>query len=163
MLRYVFAFVILIAAAGHFVLSTVDAQTPSLPPLASPFNPSFGDLMNTLVQPRHAKLGLIGREQNWALAAYEIHQLKAALTNIGIWRPRFREQSVSELMEAMTGEAIRSLEAAVQVGDSGQFAQAYDRLTAGCNTCHTALGHGYVVIQAPDQSNFANQVFRAVR
>jgi hypothetical protein len=88
-----------------------------LPPLASPFNPSFGDLMNTLVQPRHAKLGLIGREQNWALAAYEIHQLKAALTNIGIWRPRFRDQSVSELMEAMTGEPIRALETAVQAGD----------------------------------------------
>jgi hypothetical protein len=42
----------------------------------------FGDLMNTLVQPRHAKLGLIGREQNWTLAAYESHQHKDALSNI---------------------------------------------------------------------------------
>ena len=118
--------------------------------------------MNTLVQPRHAKLGLIGREQNWELAAYEIHQLKVALTNIGIWRPRFRDQSVSELMEAMTGEPIHSLEAAVQAGDSGRFAKVYDRLTEGCNSCHTALGHGYVVIQVPDQSYFAKvtkQVF----
>jgi hypothetical protein len=163
MLRYVFASVILIAGAGYIVSSKVDAQTPSLPPLASPFNPSFGDLMNTLVQPRHAKLGLIGREQNWVLAAYEIHQLKAALTNIGIWRPRFRDQAVSELMEAMTGEPIRSLEAAVQGGDSGQFARAYDRLTEGCNSCHTTLGHSYVIIQVPDQSYFANQVFRAAR
>jgi hypothetical protein len=163
MLRYVLAFFILMAAAGHFVSSRVDAQTASLPPLASPFNPSFGDLMNTLVQPRHAKLGLIGREQNWILAAYEIHQLKAALTNIGIWRPRFRDHSVSELMEAMTGKPIQSLEAAVQAGDSGQFAKAYDRLTEGCNSCHTALGHGYVVIQIPDQSYFANQAFRAAR
>src|SRR5579862_3142048 len=102
MFKYVLAFVILMAAIVHFVLSGVDAQTPGPPPLASPFNPSFGDLMNTLVQPRHAKLGLIGREQNWALAAYEIHQLKAALTNIAILRPRFGNQSVSELMEAMT-------------------------------------------------------------
>jgi hypothetical protein len=163
MLKHVLAFVILMVAAAHFVSSRVDAQTPGLPPLASPFNPSFGDLMNTLVQPRHAKLGLIGREQNWVLAAYEIHQLKAALTNIGIWRPRFRDQSVSELMDAMTGEPIQALEAAVQAGDSGQFAKVYDRLTQGCNGCHTALGHGYVVIQVPDQSYFANQVFRAVR
>jgi hypothetical protein len=163
MLKYVFVFVILIAAAAHIVSSRVDAQTPSLPPLASPFNPSFGDLMNTLVQPRHAKLGLIGREQNWVLAAYEVHQLKAALTNIGIWRPRFRDQSVSELMEAMTGEPIRALEAAVQASDLSQFARAYDRLTEGCNSCHAALGHGYVVIQVPDQSYFANQAFRVAR
>lgn len=47
-----------------------DAQTPR--PLAAPFNPSFGDLMNTLVQPRHAKLGLIGKEQNWTLAALRV-------------------------------------------------------------------------------------------
>jgi hypothetical protein len=163
MLKYVLAFIILMAVAAHFVPSGVGAQTISLPPLASPFNPSFGDLMDTLVQPRHAKLGLIGREQNWVLAAYEIHQLKAALTNIGIWRPRFRDQSVSELIEAMTGEPIQALEAAVKAGDAGQFAEAYGRLTEGCNGCHTALGHGYVVIQVPDRSYFANQAFRAAR
>jgi hypothetical protein len=163
MFKYVLAFVILVAAMAHFVSSGVDAQTPGPPPLASPFNPSFGDLMNTLVQPRHAKLGLIGREQNWALAAYEIHQLKAALMNIAVWRPRFGNHSVPELMEAMASEPIQALEAAVQARDSGQFAKAYDRLTEGCNGCHTALGHGYVVIQVPDQSYFANQVFRAVR
>jgi hypothetical protein len=71
---------IALAIVVEMVRSGVVAQTP--PPLAAPFNPSFGDLMNTLVQPRHAKLGLIAGEQNWTLAGYELHQLKDALSNI---------------------------------------------------------------------------------
>jgi hypothetical protein len=115
------------------------------------------------VQPRHAKLGLIGREQNWVLAGYAIHQLKDALTNIAKWRSRFRNMSVPELMETMTGEPIKAIEQAIQAGDSRQFAEAYGRLTEGCNACHAALNHAYIVIQAPDQSYFANQNFRAVK
>ena len=158
MLKYLLAALVGLMAAITVVLSGAGAQTP--PPLAAPFNPSFGDLMNTLVQPRHAKLGLIGREQNWTLAAYESHQLKDALSNIAKWRPRFGGQSVPELMESMTGEAIKALDEAIQAGDARQFAQAYSRLTDGCNGCHTALSHAYVVIKAPDQSAFQNQDFR---
>jgi hypothetical protein len=80
------AALIVLAATIETVMSVAMAQTP--PPLAAPFNPSFGDVMHTLVQPRHAQLGLIGREQNWTLAAYESHQLKDALSNIARWRPR---------------------------------------------------------------------------
>jgi len=38
--------------------------------------------MNMLVQPRHAKLGIAGREQNWPLAAYGVHELKNALEKL---------------------------------------------------------------------------------
>ena len=36
----------------------------------APFNPQMSALMNMLIQPRHAKLGLAGRAENWPLAAY---------------------------------------------------------------------------------------------
>ncbi len=164
MVKYLLVLVSLIVVMARFVPSGVDAQTTTgLRPLGEPFNPSFGDLMNTLVQPRHAKLGLIGREQNWTLAAYEIHQLKAALTNIAIWRPRFGNQSVPEFMQAMTAEPIKAMEDAVEAKDSRKFDEAYGRMTQACNGCHTALGHGFIVIQTPDQSYFANQVFHAVQ
>jgi hypothetical protein len=159
--KYLLALAVLAAVTIPFGHSVVVAQTPAPPPGASPFNPSFGDLMNTLVQPRHAKLGLIGREQNWVLAAYELHQLKDALTNISRWKPRFRNMSVPELMETMTGESVKSLDQAIQSKDQRQFHEAFDRLTAGCNACHAALNHTYIVIQPPDRSAFANQVFRA--
>ncbi len=153
----------ILIAAGILAPSGANAQTPAPPQAAPPFNPSFGDLMNTLVQPRHAKLGMIGQEQNWVLAAYELHQLKDALANTAKWRPRFRNMPVPELMEALTGEPVKALEQAVQARDARQFAAAYDRLTAGCNACHTALGHAFVVIQVPDQSTFANQNFHAAK
>ena len=43
------------------------AQNPPATTTAAPqpFNPSFGDLMNLLVQPRHIKLAFAGREANW--------------------------------------------------------------------------------------------------
>ncbi len=155
---YVPVVLIALAVAVETVMSGALAQTP--PPLAAPFNPSFGDLMNTLVQPRHAKLGLIGRAQNWTLSAYESHQLKDALSNIAKWRPRFRDQSVQDLIASMTGDAIKALDEAIQAGDADKFTQAYSRLTDGCNGCHAALNHPYVVIKVPDQSAFQNQDFR---
>jgi hypothetical protein len=106
---------------------------------------------------------LTAREQNWPLAGYAIHQLKDALTNIARWRPRFRNQSVPDMMEATTGEPVKAIEQAIQAGDLRQFNEAYARLTEGCNSCHAALNHGYIIIKAPDQSFFANQDFRVVK
>jgi hypothetical protein len=160
MRKRLLGFLVTIAALVYLGQAMLVAQTPSQPSGAVPFNPSMGDLMNTLVQPRHAKLGMIGHEQNWVLAGYELHQLKDALTNISRWRPRFRNMSVPELVDTMTGEPIKALDQAIQAKDAHEFVQAFDRLTAGCNACHTALGHAFIVIQPPDRSYFANQVFR---
>ena len=41
-----------------------------------------------------------------------------------------------------------------------QFALAYEELTAGCNSCHTALNQGFIVIKTPDASAFPNQEFK---
>jgi hypothetical protein len=133
---------------------------PVPPPVQKPF--SFGDLMDTLVQPRHVKLALAGRAQNWGLAAYALHQLKDALGNVAASRPRFRNQSVPELMEAMTGEPMQALDQAIKASDVRQFTEAYARLTAGCNACHEALGQP-VVIKVPDASVFPDQEFETKR
>src|SRR5262245_44743035 len=107
----VFVFV----AADLFGPPRVKAQTAAPAPAAAPpFNPGFADLMNTLVQPRHAKLELSAREQNWALARYAAHELKDSLARIARWRPRFREQSVPDMMGATTDEPIKAIEAAIE-------------------------------------------------
>jgi hypothetical protein len=63
-------------------------------------------------------------------------------------------------MKPMTGEAVKALDEGIQAGDARQFRRAYSRLTNGCNGCHTALNHAYVVIKVPDQSAFQNEDFR---
>ena len=42
----------------------------------APFNPQMAALMSMLIQPRHAKLGLAGKAENWPLAAYAFRELK---------------------------------------------------------------------------------------
>ena len=140
----------------------VAAQTASqtAPPA---FNPGFADLMNTLVQPRHAKLGLSAREQNWTLARYAVHELKDSLANIARWRPQFRNQSVADMLEATTGDPIKVIEQAIETRNLAQFNVAYARLTEGCNSCHAALNHEFIVIKEPDRSYFANQEFRPAK
>jgi hypothetical protein len=63
---------------------------------------------------------------------------------------------VADLMDATIAEPIKALEQAAQASNGPEFSAAFDRLTAGCNACHAALGHAYVMIQAPDQSAFSN-------
>jgi hypothetical protein len=161
MFKHALVVVLVSAAAGMFGAPYLKAQT-AVPAQAAapPFNPGFGDLMNTLVQPRHAKLGLSAREQNWALARYAAHELKDSFAKIARWRPRFREQSVPDMMEATTGEAMKAIETAIETRDLGQFNAAYARLTEGCNSCHAALNHAFIVIKEPDRSQFGNQDFR---
>jgi hypothetical protein len=160
----VVVFVFIFVAAGMFDPPRAKAQTAAPAQAAAPpFNPGFADLMNTLVQPRHAKLGLSAREQNWALARYAAHELKDSLANIARWRPRFREQSVPDMMEATTGEPIKAVEAAIEARDLGKFNAAYARLTEGCNSCHAALTHEFIVIKEPDRSLFGNQDFRPAK
>jgi hypothetical protein len=156
LLSFLLAAVAILAkpSAGHAQNAPPAPQTPR------PYNPGMGDLMNGIVQPRHAKLGLAGREQNWELAAYALHELKQALQNVALSRPRWREFSVPEMIDAVAKEPIESIDRAIKAGDARQFSEAFARLTDGCNSCHGATNNRFVVIKVPDQSLFANQDFR---
>ena len=56
----------------------------------APFNPQMSALMNMLIQPRHAKLGLAGRAENWPLAAYALRELKQGFFVISRAVPRWK-------------------------------------------------------------------------
>jgi hypothetical protein len=126
-----------------------------------PFQMSMGDMMNTLIQPRHAKLGLAGHEENWPLAGYAIREIQQAFTAITKSIPRWRGLPVPELVEAAVGQPIKAVITAIKQKDTQRFAEAYGQLTQGCNACHATADHQFVVIKAPDASNFPNQDFSA--
>jgi hypothetical protein len=126
-----------------------------------PYALSMGDMMNTLVQPRHAKLGLAGRAENWPLAAYALVEIRQVFTGIKKAQPRFRGLPVAELVDAALGPPLNAVEAAIKQQNAKKFAVAYDQLTQGCNACHQAVDHPFVVIKAPDASAFPNQDFGA--
>jgi hypothetical protein len=160
--------VLLAAALAATAIGAV-AQTPApqpQPPQRGPasstlnYVPGVGDMMNSLVQPRHIKLWLAGHEKNWELAAYAYKEMQQALNTIGTVQPKFRNLTVPEMIESMTGEAMRDLQGAIDARDPKKFAEAFDSLTDGCNSCHAALNHGFIVIKVPEASAFPNQEFK---
>ena len=139
------------------------AQTaPPTPPASSgpvPYVMGMGDLMNTLIQPRHAKLGLAGRAENWALANYALSELRQAFAGIVKAVPKFRGMPVGDLVDLALTQPLNAVEAAIKQQDAQKFAAAYDQVIQGCNACHMELDHPYVVIKTPDASAFPNQEF----
>jgi mono/diheme cytochrome c family protein len=133
------------------------------PPSAVPVVMTMGDLMNTLVQPRHEKLGLAGQAQNWPLAKYALEQLRAALANVASAKPKFAGFPVGELVDLALTPPFNAVDAAIKQQDAQKFATAYAQVTQGCNACHIELNHAYVVIKAPDASAFPDQDFAPKR
>ena len=133
------------------------------PPSAVPVVMTMGDLMNTLVQPRHVKLGLAGQAQNWPLAKYALEQLRAAFANIVSAKPKFAGMPVGDLVDLALTPPLNALDAAIKQQDEKKFAAAYQQVSQGCNACHMELDHPYVVIKTPDASAFSNQDFNARR
>ncbi len=156
------ATVLALAVAG----SAAAQQATAPPPNAADVAPvsylmSMGDLMNTFVQPRHAKLGLAGQAGNWPLAGYALAELREVFADIVKAKPKFMRLPVGELADTALGAPMNALDMAIRQKEPAKFAAAYDQLTQGCNACHTTLNHPFVVIKAPDASAFANQDFGA--
>jgi hypothetical protein len=159
---------IVFAAIAAFALLSDRAAAQTIPygdPDAepAPFNPQMAALMSMLIQPRHAKLGLAGKAENWPLAAYMVKELRQGFIVIGRAVPRWKGLPVPELFEAAVGGPITVLDAAIKLQFRKQFDESYERLTAGCNACHGTTDHSFVVIKAPDASAFPNQVFEPKR
>jgi cytochrome c556 len=156
----------IVVAAFAAAATGAATQTPEQPaqrgPASSALNyvPGVGDMMNLLVQPRHTKLGLAFRERNWELAAYAYKELEQAFSTVAKVQPKWRNLTVAEMIDSMTGEPMRDLEAAIGAHDGKKFTAAYDSLTDGCNSCHTAVNHGFIVIKTPEASAFPNQEFK---
>jgi hypothetical protein len=155
---------LLLAGAVTGLPQSALPQTAAPPDGATmPYTMTMGDMMNTLVQPRHAKLGLAGRAQNWALARYALVEIRQAFAGIVKAQPRLRGMPVAELADAALKEPLNALDAAIEAHDVQKFAAAYDQLTQGCNACHASVDHAFVVIKPPDASAFPNQDFNPQR
>ncbi len=126
---------------------------------SSPYILTMGDMMNTLIQPRHAKLALAGHAENWTLAAYAAAEIRQAFAGIVKAQPKFAGMPVGELVDVAMVPPLNALDTAIKQQDTQKFAAAYEALTQGCNACHMELNHPYVVIRTPDASAFPNQDF----
>jgi len=65
------------------------------------------------------------------------------------------------LAQQHVGGAISGLEKAIDGKDHEAFVSAFDRLSAGCNACHSTLDHAFIVIQRPVLVPYSDQNFSA--
>ena len=113
--------------------------------------PKIRDIM-AQQQMRHIKLWFAGRGGNWPLAAYELDELKDGFEDVN-------EQFGGDIVEKAVGAPISAVERTIETKDRSAFTSAFDKLTAGCNSCHRQLDHSFVVIQRPTSLPYSDQSF----
>jgi hypothetical protein len=142
------ALAILVAS---FSLIAFAASAQNDAPAAAPDIPGLGEIM-TLQQLRHIKLWFAGHGGDWALANYEIGELNEGFADVD------RLLGIGTV-EKMVGAPMKALQKAVDEKNSAAFATAFDSLSAGCNSCHHALDHAFIVIQRPTLLPYSDQSF----
>jgi len=105
-------------------------------------------------QMRHIKLWFAGDSRNWALADYEIDQLKDGFDDVA-------KLLGGDLAQQHVDGAISRLEKAIESKNHEAFVSAFDRLSAGCNACHSTLDHAFILIQRPVLLPYSDQNFSA--
>jgi hypothetical protein len=113
--------------------------------------PGLGEIM-TLQQLRHIKLWFAGQARNWPLADYEIGELGEGFDDVN-------KLIGGDTVDKAVGGPMKDLQKIVDDKNGAAFAAAFDRLTAGCNSCHHTLDHGFIAIQRPTLLPYSNQNF----
>ena len=138
-------------------MGSATAQPPPKDP--NKYVPGLGDLMGSLLV-QHNKLWFAGDAMNWPLAAYSVDALKEGIADMKVLRPRYKGESIVEMLDGLTAKPMQDLEEAVAAKDSARFVQAYDGLTQSCNVCHQNHDYGFIVIARPTVPFLTNQRYQ---
>jgi len=149
-MRFVLAMIVAGAVIAVGAALAQDAQQQGAP-AGEPDFLGLGEIM-AMQQMRHIKLWFAGSAANWPLADYEIDQLDDGFDDA-------TKLLGGDIVRQHVGEPVSELKKSIDSKDSAAFAVAFDKLSAGCNACHHALDHGFIVIQRPRLLPYSNQDF----
>jgi hypothetical protein len=151
-MRPTFAVVLGMALLGATAANAQDSAKPATSQEDSTAGiPGLGEIM-TLQQLRHIKLWFAGKAGNWPLADYEIGELNEGFDDVN-------KLLGGDTVDKMVGSPMKALQKIIDDKDRAAFPAAFDRLTAGCNSCHHTLDHGFIAIQRPTLLPYSNQNF----
>jgi len=145
-------------AALRVKVDALEKQVASL--CRTAFVPELGDLMGGM-QMRHAKLWFAGANENWPLAAYEIHEMHETFEAVEKFHPTHGKnaQPLQPLMAGFIEPPLQQLAKMVEAKDKENFVKAFDAVTLGCNACHQAAGAPFNVVKRPTAPPYSNQEF----
>jgi hypothetical protein len=93
------------------------------PKSTAPYHPGLGELMTAIVQPRHIKLALAGKEQNWPYAAYQLGELTETFDDIAKLVPKHGNLSIPEAIASTVKQPLAALDAAIKARHAAAFTE----------------------------------------
>lgn len=138
-------------AAAMLLGAAASAQNAAPPADTAANIPGLTEIM-ILQQMRHIKLWFAGQAGNWPLADYEVGELSDGFDDVN-------KLLGGDTVDEMVGAPIKALQKAIEDKNRAAFMTAFDGLNAGCNNCHHALDHAFIVIQRPSALPYSDQAF----
>jgi hypothetical protein len=123
--------------------------------LATAYKPGFGEFMSS-IQVHHAKLWFAGKNRNWELADFEMHEIAEMIEAIKEFQTERDESRKVDMLKP----SLDAVNDAIQKKDSALFNSSYLLLTNTCNSCHKAVNFGFNVVKIPETPPFSNQSFK---
>jgi hypothetical protein len=129
---------LLVAAALAAFSATVTAAPPggAVQPRLSALMRDFGD--------RFVNAYFAAEGQNWALAQYQLGEMRAVARSAARVRP-----DSAERLDAFTTDYLANLEGAVMARDWSRFGDFFRKATRACNECHVAMNRGFIKFERP--------------
>ena len=136
--------------------SNLQTQVDSLKKqLTQTYKPGLGEFMMG-IQIHHAKIWFAGKNKDWALADFEVGEIKETLEDVKKYctdRPEIKSLPILY-------PALDSVTNAVKAQNLKKFEKDFVLLTNGCNSCHKSTHHEFNIIKVPDTPPFTNQEFK---
>lgn len=107
--------------------------------------PGLGVIMHEIGY-RFADMYWAANGENWALAQYELKELREAQEVAEITRPER-----AGMLRAFEEKQLVPLGEAIERKDSGLFNQRFSNALRSCNACHTALGYDFIHYRVPEK------------
>ncbi len=142
--------VTLLLLAAACTLPALADEPPGVPQAAAP---RLGDIMGTM-QLRHIKLWYAGSLRNWALARYELDQIKDSFSDAVTYYPGIPASDMTTM-----AKPVAAMNDAVAKKDEAAFARGFNDLTGACNACHVQQGYRFIVVKVPNASPFSDELF----
>lgn len=121
--------------------------------------PGLEQFMNVILI-EHNKLWFAAKARNWALAEYQLGEIKEIMGDVQDFVPTFKNLPLADMLDAVITKEVAALEKSIEAKDYRAFTAGYDKLTQACNACHQGTENGFVVITRPTQPAFTNQDYR---
>ncbi|MBI3511452.1 MAG: hypothetical protein HY064_12375 [Bacteroidetes bacterium] len=122
------------------------------------YKPGFGELMSN-IQTHHIKLWFAGKNKNWPLADFEIHEIIESFEDIAAYETDRPETKLASIILP----DLDSVSDAINRNDEPLFERSYTNMTATCNDCHHNAKFEFNEIKIPESNPFSDQEFEMTK